>query len=818
MTRAAVAIALIFACACADRSQQRIESTFAAAQSAFRRGELTDAETLANQGLALLRGEPDSQQAWKIRLLRAEIEIARLNFAEALPLLSAPLPAGPEFDALRARQKYLEAKILVARRQLPGALDALDKALQLAPSARDVRLDVEVLGGQIGMRLGRWEDAESRLNAVVAGAAQAGDRYHQALALNNLGMGRFVRKRWDQGLSWFEQVLSFSDLEQTTVYGAALNNAGMCYARLGQFERALASQRRAIELDEHRGSRGDFEQAVGQFGNTCVLKGDVRRGLPYYQRALAIATESKLARDAEIWAGNLAAAYVELGEWDQAERFNEEARRFNDSSQTDSGDVAYYTLNSAQIAEGRGRLDQATRFFEDALAPVNAGPDVRWAAYAGLARVAVAARQPDRAARHFEAALDTIEKTRSDLLKTEYKVSFLTSLIRFYQAYVDALVDQGEIERALEIADSSRGRVLAERQGVPAPARAKAAIFRRMAAQSNAVLLSYWLGPARSYLWIVTGNGIRCLPLPPAKDIEKLARDYESTVQNALADPLAINGAAGDRLYQLLVAPAMPLIPEGATVIIVPDGALHGINFETLPVPGPRRHYWIEDVEIQVAPSLALLSAKAVAGTPPSLLLIGDPTPREPEFPALRYAPAEMTGVARHFKSDSVSAYQGPRASPAAFRDAHPDRFGYLHFTAHAAANRESPLDSAVILSGPQEAFKLYARDVAELLLHAELVTVSACRSAGEHAYSGEGLVGFAWAFLRAGSKRVIAGLWDVDDQSTAALMNDLYERITAGDSPARALRAAKLGLIRRGGKYVKPYYWGPFELFTVSP
>jgi CHAT domain-containing protein len=177
-----------------------------------------------------------------------------------------------------------------------------------------------------------------------------------------------------------------------------------------------------------------------------------------------------------------------------------------------------------------------------------------------------------------------------------------------------------------------------------------------------------------------------------------------------------------------------------------------------------------------------------------------------------------MTGVARHFKSDSVSAYQGPRASPAAFRDAHPDRFGYLHFTAHAAANRESPLDSAVILSGPQEAFKLYARDVAELLLHAELVTVSACRSAGEHAYSGEGLVGFAWAFLRAGSKRVIAGLWDVDDQSTAALMNDLYERITAGDSPARALRAAKLGLIRRGGKYVKPYYWGPFELFTVSP
>ena len=69
-------------------------------------------------------------------------------------------------------------------------------------------------------------------------------------------------------------------------------------------------------------------------------------------------------------------------------------------------------------------------------------------------------------------------------------------------------------------------------------------------------------------------------------------------------------------------------------------------------------------------------------------------------------------------------------------------------------------MDLAVIFSGPDTAFKLYARDVAEMPLTADLVTVSACRSAGDRAYSGEGLVGFAWAFLRAGSRRVVAGLW----------------------------------------------------------
>ena len=105
---------------------------------------------------------------------------------------------------------------------------------------------------------------------------------------------------------------------------------------------------------------------------------------------------------------------------------------------------------------------------------------------------------------------------------------------------------------------------------------------------------------------------------------------------------------------------------------------------------------------------------------------------------------------------------------------------------------------------------------MAALPLTADLVTVSACRSAGERAYSGEGLVGFAWAFLRAGSRRVVAGLWDVDDRSTAALMEHFYARLAAGDAPAAALREAKLTMMKTGA--IRPYYWGPLQMFTVSP
>ncbi len=295
-------------------------------------------------------------------------------------------------------------------------------------------------------------------------------------------------------------------------------------------------------------------------------------------------------------------------------------------------------------------------------------------------------------------------------------------------------------------------------------------------------------------------------------------RKYRALIDNVFADPLGSPDNAGDQLYRMVVEPVLRWTPPGARVVIVPDGALHAINFETLPVAGARRHYWIDDVEIETAPGLSMLSVAPASRALGSLLLIGDPAPHDPEFPALHYASAEIDNVSKHFAGATVVAYRGGRASPAAYRAAAPDKFGFVHFTAHAAANLESPLDSAVILSGPEHAFKLYARDVADAPLHAELVTVSACRSAGERAYSGEGLVGFAWAFLRAGAKRVIAGLWDVDDRSTADLMDRLYARLAAGDAPAAALRDAKRALLATGGNFSKPYYWGPFQLFTVVP
>ena len=66
--------------------------------------------------------------------------------------------------------------------------------------------------------------------------------------------------------------------------------------------------------------------------------------------------------------------------------------------------------------------------------------------------------------------------------------------------------------------------------------------------------------------------------------------------------------------------------PPGSRIILTPDGALHSLNFESLPVPGNTPRYLIQDVTMSIAPSLGLLAGTTVAR--PStrrLLLLGDP-------------------------------------------------------------------------------------------------------------------------------------------------------------------------------------------------
>src|SRR5207237_9217049 len=140
----------------------------------------------------------------------------------------------------------------------------------------------------------------------------------------------------------------------------------------------------------------------------------------------------------------------------------------------------------------------------------------------------------------------------------------------------------------------------------------------------------------------------------------------------------------------------------------------------------------------------------------------------------------EMLPIQQSFPGSRRAILKGAQATPNAYLSSEPGRYAYVHFVTHGTASRARPLESAVILSKEPagDTYKLYARDIVQHRLNANLVTISACNGSGTRAYSGEGLVGLSWAFLRAGAHNVIGALWEVSDASTPQLMDALYSEL----------------------------------------
>ncbi|MGH9662073.1 MAG: CHAT domain-containing protein, partial [Bryobacteraceae bacterium] len=402
-------------------------------------------------------------------------------------------------------------------------------------------------------------------------------------------------------------------------------------------------------------------------------------------------------------------------------------------------------------------------------ARLNRDPAVLWEAQAHRARLltSIPGREAGAEAA-FRDALATIDVEWTRLGGDEHRIGFLSPLMRFHTDYVDFLVARNQSERAAQFIDESRARVLARKLDRPTPARPA----------PGAVVLSYWLGTTKSYLWIRGARGFAQAILPPRSVIEDLVNRYSREILDT-GDPLDRDSAAGRELYRALVAPAEAHIPLGARVLIIPDGSLHALNFETLLVDGPPLHYWIEDAAVAVAPSMRVLDPAPPLPAHDRALFIGDPAFADPRFPPLPALKEEAGIVRRHFpRGDS---YTREQAIPAAYRQASSGAHSVVHFAAHATANVESPLDSAVILSRSGDQYKLYARDVMGFPLAARVVTISACYSAGSKAFRGEGLMGFAWAFLQAGARNVVAGIWEADDGFAPRLMDRFYHRLAAG-------------------------------------
>jgi CHAT domain-containing protein len=780
---------------------------------------------LSQVNLASAKFAADSPQwDWSFRIQKARILIARSEAKEALDVLNGPLPASLNSTELPTLKKLFEGNAQIYLQQFDKSQAELSEAEHLAASSHP-RLLSQVLNAQatLSASRGNYAEAEREYTQALKLADEYGREDQKVVAQVGLAWVATLQGHFDQAAERGQTALQLArSFGMQNHVATTLGNLGWNYSELGDFYTALEFFKQSAQESARSGMSGRSAYWFTGMANAYIVLHQYALAEDLARSTLQRARESKNAEVTVTCLNTLADIMLHTHRDAEAEKFNQEALEIVEAGQNKFSALDTWAM-AGRIYTTRNDFASAEQMYERVLSDPSAGPVLRWVCYAGLARTKDDQGKYTEADRLFLQAISTIEEARQSVDHDELRLSFLTSGIAIYGQYIDFLMRRGRPRDALNEAELSRARTLGE--GLNSSSKlTKTPSLRvppqQLAHRFKATLLFYWLGERQSYLWVITPKQTAYFTLPAAAQIEPIVKSYDEALLK-ISDPLASANPDGQKLYSMLIEPAKKLIPANSHVILLPDGSLYGLNFETLIVADPKPHYWIEDETLSTGSSLTLLASSGARAAPKekTLFLVGDTISPNDNFPKLVQAADEMKDVERHFAESRTKVLSGIGATPAAYLSSDSRQYSYLHFVTHGTASRSRPLESAVILSKDkdEDSYKLYARDIVTRHLSAELVTISACNGAGTRAFSGEGLVGLSWAFLRAGAHNVIGALWEVSDTSTPQLMDGLYDGLSRGQDPATALRAAKLSLLHSDSVFRKPYYWAPFQLYSGS-
>jgi CHAT domain-containing protein len=338
------------------------------------------------------------------------------------------------------------------------------------------------------------------------------------------------------------------------------------------------------------------------------------------------------------------------------------------------------------------------------------------------------------------------------------------------------------------------------------------------------VFVEYVLDHGTSYAIEVSNAGIVVHKLPSGDQITHLTKSYLAGIKAGEDER-----EKAQALYSILLA---PVFTRGwDSLIVVPDGSLHLLPFQSL--QNEAGAYVVQRVAISVAPSATVLAAlmrepKAVAPkeflgvafSPATSVVTADASMRGiadirgADIKPLRFSREEVTEADSALGGHGV-ILQGADASEAALKAQPLSTFRVIHFAAHGLGDEMEPDRAAIVLAtgSAAEDGLWQAREIRHTRLHADTVVLSACETGTGRLQGEEGIMNLARAFLTAGAKSVVASLWDVDDRSTATLMESFYANLAKGASVRDALRSSQLDFIKTYGDKANPYLWAGFEV-----
>lgn len=707
---------------------------------------------------------------------RTRYDLGDFGGALATALEGLTFTEAPADAALRAKLLNTAGLVYLATADYPLAEQRFLEALELWTALKLPRVAGILLNnlGELHRLQKRYADAEARLLDALKILEEAQDAPMTAIARGNLGLVQFFQGKRDAAAASFRRVVADAGtLERVDVQIGALLNLGELHLARDAFKEAFGLFEEARALAEQKGGPAQRFVVWLSLGLARLRRegpGDLAEAVEFLRRAAAalegmraglrdpVLQQGFLSQHAPLY-GVLAGTLLRLGR-----------------------DVEAF----AAAEEGKART------LADLLE-------------AGAVRI----------------AKSLLPEERAEEERREARLRALAATLEGTRATDDRLRLEAEIAKGREGLDEFRRALFARRPGLQglrgafAPAPLEELNRRLLAGPSRAALLSYLIGHDEILLFVLRpGKETAALAVHRLKLDPDVLRARVEAFWTACATPGGDYAAEAKALHRDLVAPAG--LKDVDHLILVPDGFLNRLPFQALmDVEG--RHL-IEAHGLAYAPSAtALLRMEELAARRKSeaagpFLALGAPE-MPPGFGELEHAKRELEALA---KRKGTSAVTGTAAAESKVKPLL-EKAGRIHVATHGKVDEAAPLYSYVVLARDGESDGLlYAREIVDLDLRADLVVLSACETALGKQVRGEGVVGLTWALFAAGTPATALSQWQVADESTGALMAAFHEALDGGAGFAEALRRAQRGFLR-DPRRAHPYSWAPFILVGAA-
>ena len=751
--------------------------------------------------------------------------------------------------------------------QLQEALLGFQSALEIFKSLDEPRGEGSALNnlGLTWLRLGDMAKAREHLEQALEIRRAIEDRRGEAITSHNLGLVHLELGDGNAAEEAFEKALAMRQSQADPVgSAAALVTLGRAVHRIRGPETARRHLEKVLPMLEGQGNPWRLAEGLRTHGQILTAAGEIQEASRHLERALELYRSTN--DDIGIGDTLLALARVERRRAidDPATHLPKAYRHASDALSLLEGvraDVDNPDLRISYLAQHSDAFELTVGLAMDLhRLQIDNGWDAR----------ALELHERSRA----RSLLDLLKESGAGLRRgiDPELLARQRELLERLNAKVDRrrrhLSRSGDDERterlareilatttALEGVENAIRRQSPQWGALTAPAPFEATALQALL-DPNTLLLQYALGEERSYLWVVTDDGLSSHELPPRHTIEAAAREVHDALRVNDPRAKASKAQAVARLSEIVLDPVADRL-RTQRLAIVADGALHYVPFAALPHPaaGASAEPLLGRHEIVALPSASALGLQrqVLAGRPAApraLAAIADPVfgAKDPRLgqslaspsasevwarsgPALdtrmRDMPLERLAWSR-WEAEAITKRLGDgKATLALDFDANLESVtgGLLrghrivHFATHGLIDGEHPELSSLVLSlhdaeGRPRPGHLRLPDILNLQLDADLVVLSGCRTALGPEIRGEGLIGLTRGFFAAGARRLVASLWRVQDRSTAELMDAFYRRLlTDGQTPSAALRAAQLELRAKPG-YGDPYHWAAFAVY----